>query len=273
MLQMNIGLEDAEAYDIVHKFINDRLIALMENTILDEVEFNMAMRGELDEEDVDLTFDEIVDINDLMTDMEFAENVSLMYLPDGYPVEKANQEFLGLYKLLKAKKDYVPELVMEYVLASLINNEIYQIDMIVQDTADGVFDELMDDPEFEGIEDEELTTVEHIPEPGRTAVLGAVRKECEEDCEPGEIEESVEYYMNLYEDLRQYEEVCFHDADYQMLDEMDEDSLAASELNKQMGILPQKKTNVIEFPLNGRDGKNVTVKAEINIHPWDLEDE
>ena len=275
MLQMNIDVDNAEAYDIVHKFINDRLIALMEYTILDEIDWRMAIRGELDEDSAVKTFDEMVDINDLMMDMQFAEDVSLDYLPDGYPKEKANQEFFGLYKLLKAKKDYVPELPMEYVLASLINSEIYQIDMIARDTADGVFDDLMDDPMFEGIEDEELTTVEHIPEPDRTVVLNALRVHCEKEYDPEEVDDAVEYCMNQFEDLRQYGDICFWDEDYLFLDEMDADSLAASELNKQMGILPQKKSNVIEFPISGKDGKSVSVKAEINIniHPWDLEDD
>ena len=43
MLQISIDLEDPKAYDIVNKFINDRLKGLMEDIILVEVVWKMAM--------------------------------------------------------------------------------------------------------------------------------------------------------------------------------------------------------------------------------------
>ena len=160
MLRLPSIPQDEQAAAIVKEFINNRLIRMMEDIILDEVAFSMAFSGGIPEDLGKKPMDEVIDIDELMQNMEFAKNVSLSYLPENYPIEKANREFLGLYKLLKAKNEYVPELPMEYVLYSVIQNAIWQVDMINQDTEDGLFDELMDDPFFEGIGDEEYTTIE-----------------------------------------------------------------------------------------------------------------
>ena len=41
---------------------------------------------------------------------------------------------------LKAKKEYVPELPMEYILYCIIHNEIWQVDQINDFTSEGLFD-------------------------------------------------------------------------------------------------------------------------------------
>lgn len=79
-----------------------------------------------------------IDVDALMDDMDFAENVALLYLPDGYPVAKANYEFFGLYKLLKAKEEYKPPLPMEYILYHIICGEVAQIDDVSEMTEEGV---------------------------------------------------------------------------------------------------------------------------------------
>ena len=268
MLQLPNQLEDSKANNIVKKFINDRLIAIMEEIILDEVSFTMAMEGSLDESSYTKSFEEMVNIIDLMTDIEFAENVSLQFLPDGFPLERANQVFLGLYMLLKAPEEYIPELLMEYALFSVIYSQVGEIDMINEDTEDGLFDDLLDDPFFEGIADEEYTTVLQIPEPDRSVVMDAVKKQYEEECEPEELDEMVEYVMNSYEDLREYGETCFWDEDFMLLNDMSEEKLLRSELNKYMGIAEPKNSNIIEFPVVGKDGKEKIYRAEIKIQPW-----
>ena len=83
-----IGDEKADA--IVSRFINDRLIRIMEDIILDEVVWKMAERGELDPEAASKSFEELVDISKLIPNMEFAEMVSTDYLPENYPTEQAN---------------------------------------------------------------------------------------------------------------------------------------------------------------------------------------
>ena len=74
---------DEAAAEIVRKFINNRLIGLMEDIIDEEVAFDMIMSGKAAATEMeDKPFDELVDIDELMQDMDFAENVSQMYLPD-----------------------------------------------------------------------------------------------------------------------------------------------------------------------------------------------
>ena len=262
MLRLPSIPQDEQAAAIVKEFINNRLIRMMEDIILDEVAFSMAFSGGIPEDLGKKPMDEVIDIDELMQNMEFAKNVSLSYLPENYPIEKANREFLGLYKLLKAKNEYVPELPMEYVLYSVIQNAIWQVDMINQDTEDGLFDELMDDPFFEGIEDEEYTTIELIPEPERSIVLKGLEREAEEDFGPEDL-------ILHYEDLREYKETCFWDVDFALLDDIDEDSLIHSDLAKILGIGERQDVRQVEFSVAGG---NTKVKMEINDAPWDSEE-
>ena len=193
MLRVPNLIGEEKADKIVTEFVNYRLLEIMEDIILDEVVWGMAQRGELDQSASTKSFDELVDLKELMLDDEFAAAVSMSYLPDNYPLEKANKKFFGLYKLLRAKKEYVPDLTTEYVLYSIIESEIGEVDMINQDIEDGLFDNLEDDMldgfdedfdedlgddegDFFGDDlddDEELSTVERIPEPDRSVVKKA----------------------------------------------------------------------------------------------------
>ncbi len=273
----------------------------------------MALSGELPEDAGNKSFEEMVNIAELMNDMDFAQNVSLTYLPDNYPVDRANQEFFGLYNLLKAENEYVPDIVKEYILFAIIYMEVEETDMINEDMADGLYDGLDDLDEIdeleeskyleaddsEGLEgadipflddlseeefaeipffdnmnddDMECTTVEQIPEPERSIVKDAIRKQYEGSVEPEELEEHIDYALSTYEDLREYEEYCFWDHDFMMLDEMSEEELISSDLNKVMGMADPKPSNVIEFPFRQSDGKEQTIKAKIIVHPWDTEE-
>lgn len=258
------GNEDAKR--IIKTFINNRLIKLMEGIILNEVDWNLAMDGDLSDIPKDASFEELVDIDKLMDDLDFAANVSMSYLPDRYPVKKANHEFFGLYKLLKAKGEYVPELPMEYILYRIIMNEIWQVDTINQDTEDGLFDDLMDDPFFDGIEDEEYTTIERIPEPERSAALDGLKEYAlYESGERGE-EVTEEEMLSVYEDLRNYDEICLWDTDFNLLDRVDEETLINSEVGKALGITERKDMKKMEMEIGGNK-----VNVKINIAPWDLE--
>ncbi len=286
MLKLPNQLSDPKANEIVKTFVNERLINLMEEIILDEVAWKMALSGELTEEDATKPFEEMVDIAQLMNDMDFAQNVSLTYLPDNYPVDRANQEFFGLYNLLKAENEYVPDLVKEYILFAIIYMEVEEMDMINEDMADGRYDDLEDLDEideleeFAGIpffddmddEDMEYTTVEQIPEPERSIVKEAIRKDYEGSVEPEELDDLLDYALSTYEDLREYEENCFWDHDFMMLDEMTEEELINSDLNKVFGFADPKQSNVIEFPFRQSDGKEKNIKAKVIVHPWDAED-
>ena len=286
-----IGEEKAEK--IVTEFVNYRLLEIMEDIILDEVVWGMAMRGELDESASTKSFDELVDLKELMLDDQFAAAVSMMYLPENYPLNKANKKFFGLYKLLKAKKEYVPDLAMEYILYSILESEVGEVDMINQDMEDGLFDDLEDgmfdgfdedfDEDFEDDEDdffgddfddeEELSTVERIPESDRTVVKKAVLEAYKGEFEGKELEETAEYLVNCYEDLREYLDICFWDTDFLFLDDYTEEQLKQLEANEQLGIVAEKEKKIIEFPFQNREGKKTRIKAELDIDPWDLEDE
>ena len=262
MLKLPNKIGDKKADDILSKHINSRLIDIMERIILDEVAFMMAMKGELDPKDADKSFEEMVDLNALMMAQEFAEFVKMMFLPENYPVSKANKVFFGLYKLLKAKKEYVPDLVMEYVLNSVIESEIGEVDMI----NDVMMDDLDD-------EDEDYSTVLPIPEPDRSYVKSCLIKDYKSEYESEELEIVVEDVLGYYEDLRGYLDSCFWDTDFLLLDDYTEEQLLKSDANKSLGIMNPKENNIIEFPFTGKDGKQSNVRAEVDIDPWDLEDE
>ena len=77
MLKLPNQLADPQANEIVKAFVNERLISFMEEIILDEVAWDMALAGELGEDAMTKSFEEMVDLAALMNDMEFAENVSM----------------------------------------------------------------------------------------------------------------------------------------------------------------------------------------------------
>ena len=285
MLEFQYIPGDAQTQKIIKSFINNRLISLMEGIILDEVDWNMAMDGTLKDVPKDASFSDLVDIDSLAADMDFAENVSLSYLPENYPIEKANREFFGLYKLLKAKKEYVPELPMEYVLYHVIMNEVWQVDQINEDTEDGLFDAIIedvkDDPFFAGIEDEEYTTIERIPEPERSMALKGIRDDAEQvayestekgDGSYGEVTEEdidtvAEELLSRYEDLREYKEICFWDTDFMFLDDYDEDDLIHSPVGEFMGLAERKDIRSVDMDLGGSK-----VHMELNVAPWENEE-
>ena len=290
MLKLPDQLADPQADEIVKVFVNERLIGLMEEVIIDEVAWDMALSGDLGEEDVFRPIEELVDIAALMNDMEFAENVSLTYLPENFPVDRANQEFFGLYHLLKAEKEYVPDPVKEYILYAIITMEIMQTDMINGDIEEGLFDlpdEFEDsfDDDFrndmgdfsflneDSDDNEKYTTVEQFPEPERTIVTDAMRKMGEGSIRDEDKDMFIEIFLSKYEDLREYEGICFRNYDFLMLNDLTEEELINPELYKTLGIADPNPSNIIEFPFRNAEGEEKNIKAKIIVHPWDAEDE
>ena len=72
MLQLPNPIGDEKADKIITEFVNYRLLEIMEDIILDEVVWGMAQRGELDHSASTKSFDELVDLKELMLDDEFA---------------------------------------------------------------------------------------------------------------------------------------------------------------------------------------------------------
>ena len=79
MLKFQFIPGDAQAQKIIKSFINNRLVAMMEEIIMDEAGWNMAMDGTLSDVPKDAGFDDLVDIDKLADDMGFAENVSICF--------------------------------------------------------------------------------------------------------------------------------------------------------------------------------------------------
>ena len=45
------------------------------------------------------------------------------------------------------------------------------------------------------------------------------------------------------------------------------------DLNEQLGIVAEKEKKIIEFQFQNKEGKQTRIKAELDIDPWNLEDE
>ena len=266
MLELPNPIGDEKADRIVGSFVNNRLVALMEEAIIDCA----VTSGDIADGDY-LTAEEL-DLGRLMMSERFAYEVLLRYLPDWYPKSRANQMFFGLYRLLKAKGAYVPELAMEYVLYHLLEERIWVADMI----GSGAWnDEAYGDMELpfkRKYGSEAPATVERIPKSDREIVKSFAREIFKIEYNTDEeLEEAAEWLVNQYEDLNEYIDVCFWDTDFEFLDEMTEDELMDSDINKEMGIIAKRELNTMEFGMD-RDGTMVSVKAEIKGFPWDLEE-
>ena len=262
MLQLSLLPGEPKSNAIVSRFINDRLIKLMEYIIGDYVGTHFDDPGFSKVKSFEEFFETFVSIEELMSDKSFAEVIAFNFLPASFPRERANREFFGLYNLLKAKEEYVPDLTKEYILYHVIYNEVDNIEMNRPDDYD---------PDMEP-EDDEFTTIQKIPEPDRTYVKNVLMKMYYGDCCTDDPEDDAEYMLNMYEDLAEYEECCFWDIDFMLLDDYTVDQIAASPFNKMLGITDPKGSNIIEFPVNGKEGAK-NIKANVTISPWDLEDE
>ena len=66
MLKLPPQIKDVKANEIITRFVNKRLLDLMQEIILDEVSWNLILAGQLNGEDLAVkSFDELVDIESL----------------------------------------------------------------------------------------------------------------------------------------------------------------------------------------------------------------
>jgi len=208
MLRLPDGLiNDKKSNDIVEKYINKRIYSIVKDVI-----FEYAFNG-------------IDDIR--MDDKGFIEFVSV-YFPPHYPKCKMGETFFGLYALLEAEDKFVPELVMEYIIASLIESFIA--------VADGLG----------------LSTVERI-ETDREYVLSKLMEESEDgQAELGEgmagASAMAKARLNAIENIREYEDIYFWDTDYELLNTYTEEALRTSVLNTELGIGLKSKDSVFVIP-------------------------
>lgn len=208
ILRLPEGLiEDKKANDIVERYIHQRIYGMVKDVIIEY---------------------EISGIDNIRTDDEdFIEYVSIYFSPH-YPKCKMSETFLGFYALLEAKDKFVPELVMEYIMASLIESFIAVADSLG------------------------LSTVERI-ETDREYVLSKLMEEYEDVL--ADLGESTtgasamaEARLNVIEDIREYKDICFWDTDYELLNTYTEEALRASVVNKELGIGLKPRDNVFVIP-------------------------
>lgn len=140
-----------------------------------------------------------------------------MFFPDNYPLEEEPAKFLGLYALLKAEDEFVPELVMEYLLDAMISAQV------------------------EMCKDAGTSTVELMPD--REYVLEKLLEEPSQD----EIEMPEEKLTKI-EDIANYEDIIFWDTDFAFLDNYTLEELKNSEVNKMFDIVDNRPDNVFELP-------------------------
>ena len=130
MLMMYCTPGGEKCQEIGRKFVNDRLIRLVDDAIMFYV--HMCGKDERYREkitcpaDWEKPLDEIVDMERLSQDEKFfSEYLDMMGLvPRTVGPQRALRDFFSLRKLLRAKKEYKPDLSMEYILLALINMEL-----------------------------------------------------------------------------------------------------------------------------------------------------
>jgi len=209
MLRLPAGLMyDKKANEMVERYAQQRILGIVKDVMMDYAS-----------DDIDTI---------RRDDKEFIAYVS-MYFPPHYPRSKIGDTFLGFYALLEAEDTFVPELVMEYVMASLFETFIEEADAL------------------------NLSTVERINAEDREYILSKLIEECEEMSDDSDgisagARKVAEERLNAIEDLREYEDLYFWDTDYALLNDFTEEALRASEMNKELAIGLRPNDNVFVIP-------------------------
>ena len=235
-----------------NRFVNDRLISLMEDVVKDYVQMSdhSYMERITDSSDWEKPLDEIIDLERLGRDEKFfSEGLDAYALtPRTVGPQRALHDFFSLYRLLKAKKEYKPDLSMEYILYAIIHNEL------------GI---CQDEPEIH-------EQIKRIPEPIRSQMMeellveAASLKEGDSETWPEEISDIAEHLMSYYEDLDKYISTCFEDGDCFFLDDMDEDEMEDSGFAESFGVNVKGDEAMIKIESNGQS-------LEFGVGAWELE--
>lgn len=186
--------KDPKANSIIKSFINGRIVA-----VTDEVLRAYDPEGYWSIDEFDHSFIEAVQ----------------KYFPANYDRIKIGMKFLGFYALLTDEKEFIPDIVMEYVMYALIEE---RIDILLKSGE---------------------STVLAIPE--RDYVMEALRIEAADDI-------PAETVLNWYEDMQEYYENCFWDVDYALLDLYTIDELRTSTMNELVGKGIMKGEEIIIYP-------------------------
>ena len=250
LLHETPGADKCQEYG--KRFVNDRLISLMKDLVTEYIEmYDAPYRERITcSADWEKPLEEIVDLERLSHDEAFFNDWIDLYamVPNTIGPQRALHDFFSLYRLLKAKKEYKPDLTMEYILYRVIQLEL---------------DLCNDEPEMH-------EQVKKIPEPARSQMMeellaeAADLKESDPETWKEDIPQIADQLMAYYEDLDKYVLTCFEDEDCFFLDEMDEEEMEES------GFADDLRVNI--------KGDEATVKIEGNgqsfefgIAAWELE--
>lgn len=257
MLKLSTCNYGEETNGILTRFVNQRLIDLMDKTVYMDWFSQIGDQPEIDGYGNRRHIESYCTIKSLMENTDFAKEVSKYYLPDNYPVEKANEPFLELYKLLRARGEYIPELPMEYVLYRLIDGEV-----------DFINDVIKDGQPYPNVV---LSTVQKIPEPDRSIVLNAMKESYESGYDPEDEEYNPDFFIDRYEDMKNYLDICFWDHDCLMLDEIPLEVLKDSPIDQWFDMTGFKDSRHYQEVQTGSDGEEHLVNVELEDYPWNLE--
>lgn len=235
------------------RFVNDRLISLMKEFVTDYVEmFDAPYRERITcSADWEKPLEEIIDLERLSHDEAFFNDWMELnaMTPSTIGPKRALHDFFSLYQLLRAKKEYKPDLTMEYILYRIIQLEM---------------DICTDEPELH-------EQVKKIPEPARSQMMEELLVEAEElkEGDPETWEESIpeiaDQLMAYYEDLDKYVLTCFEDGDFFFLDEMDEEEMEGSGFADDFGVNIKGDEATVKIEGNGQN-------FEFGVPAWELEE-
>ena len=193
---------DEKTNEIIKKYMNQKLIDLMNDIMI-----SYCGGG----------YDEIKE-----NDEDFIENID-WYFPENYPRDKMVDKFLKLYALFIAEDEFIPELVMEYLMDAILSAQV------------------------EVCTECGISLVE--PMPDREYILEVFKKEFGEttDIDAGVI--SGVDRLHEYEDLGGYLDYYFWDVDFELLNTYTEEEIRKSLANKECGIVDiNKKENTFTIP-------------------------
>ncbi len=158
---------------------------------------------------------------------------------------------------IRARGEYIPELPMEYVLYRLIDGEV---DFINDVTKDG-----------QPYPDVVLSIVQKIPEPDRSIVLNAMKESYESGYDPEDEEYNPDFFIDQYEDMKNYLDICFWDHDCLMLDEIPLEVLKDSPIDQWFDMTGFKDSRHYQEVKTGADGEEMVVDVSLDDYPWNLE--
>ena len=206
----------------------------------------------------------LYDLKNVEVSEELRDNFPLhRCFPEGYPVEKMIPILIAFYSLLKSDKEYIPTLIMEYIMASMLESRIefvLEYDEELQHVKDMIstYDEACE--EFGEFDDEivwylkqSLTTADVITKEVYKEAFD-ISLEIEEELfqefgedDPDYKNEKGDVYRNarlraltyLFPCSEWLENYCFWDYDFDLLNYCKEDDLRNSCANDVAGIMPK----------------------------------